>query len=223
MQEHKVKEINFEPMDAQKKIFLDKTDYSKSELDTNRQPLDHTKYVNSFYEFKLKPKHIQYLKNYIKSIKKFYHEEFDLPNNPSYRHCELEFPLQKEHPEIYKIISGIFREINNKYFKYDLMETVEIQIVKYKIGGNYNWHCDYGLSQNPNADRKLSLSIQLSDEYEYDGCDLIVCDQSRSYHTLKKQIGCGIVFDSKTPHKVTHLTKGIRYCLVAWIHGPQLR
>ena len=63
-----VKEINFEPMDAQKKIFLDKTDYSKSELDTNRQPLDHTKYVNSFYEFKLKPKHIQYLKNYIKSI-----------------------------------------------------------------------------------------------------------------------------------------------------------
>ena len=49
------------------------------------------------------------------------------------------------------------------------METVEIQIVKYKIGGNYNWHCDYGLSQNPNADRKLSLSIQLSDEYEYDG------------------------------------------------------
>jgi len=223
MEEQKVKEINFESPNVQKRFILNKTDYTKSELNNDRKPIDYSKYVNSHYEFKLKTKHIQYLKNYIGTIKKFYHEEFDVENKSSYRHCELEFPSKEEHPKIYKIISSIFNEINNKYFKYDLGETVEIQVVKYDVGGNYNWHCDYGVSQNPDADRKLSLSLQLSDVYEYEGCDLIICDNSRIYHNLKKEIGCGMVFDSKTPHKVTHLTKGIRYCLVAWHHGPQLR
>lgn len=223
MQEQQVKEISFQPVPVQRTFILDKTDYSKSELHIDRQPVDYSKYVNSYYEFKLKDKHLYYLKEYIKTIKNFHHEEFDVADKLSYRHCELEFPTKEEHPKIYKIVSGIFEEINKKYFKYDLIETVEIQIVKYNIGGNYNWHCDYGLSQNPNADRKLSLSIQLSGGNEYGGCDLIVCDHSRIYHTLKRQVGCGMVFDSKTPHKVTHLTNGVRYCLVAWIHGPQLR
>ena len=223
MEEQQVKEINFESPNVQRRFILNKTDYSKSELEIDRQPIDYSKYVNSHYEFKLKPKHIEYLRNYIGTIKKFHHEEFDVADKLAYRHCELEFPIKEEHPKIYKIVSSIFDEINNKYFKYDLFETVEIQIVKYDVGGNYNWHCDYGLSQNSNADRKLSLSLQLSDVYEYEGCDLILCDHSRIYHTLKREIGCGMVFDSKTPHKVTHLTKGIRYCLVAWRHGPQLR
>jgi PKHD-type hydroxylase len=223
MEEQQVKQINFKSPDIQKKFIFNNSDYSKSELRADRKEIDHSKYVNSLYEFKLKTEYVKYLRNYIGSIKKFYHEEFDTPNKPSYRHCELEFPSKTEHPKIYKIISNVFNEINNKYFKYDLSETLEIQIVKYDVGGNYNWHCDYGLSQNPDTDRKLSLSIQLSDKYEYQGCDLIMCDNSRRYHTLKKEIGCGVVFDSKTPHKVTHLTKGIRYSLVAWIHGPHLR
>jgi hypothetical protein len=223
MKEQKVKEISFELKTDSETLSRGRTNYSKSELDVDRQPIDYSKYVNSYYEFKLKNKHVQYLTDYVKTIKKFYHEEFDVEDKLSYRHCELEIPSKEQHPKIYKIVSGIFNEINNKYFKYDLVDSVEIQIIKYNIGGNYNWHCDYGLSQNPNADRKLSLSIQLSDEFEYEGCDLILCDQSRVYRNLNRKIGCGIVFDSKTPHKVTHLTNGVRYCLVAWMHGPQLR
>lgn len=214
MVEQEVKQINFKKHNS---------DYSKSELGTNREEVDLSKYVNCYYEFKIKNKHIQYLRDYVKSIQKFYHEEFDAGNEKSYRHCELHFPTLEEDPKIYKIISSIITEINNKYFNYDLFESLEIQIVKYNIGGNYNWHNDYGVSQNPNGDRKLSLSVQLSDGNEYEGCDLILCDNSRIYRTLTRNIGCGVVFDSKTPHKVTHLTKGIRYCLVAWAHGPKLR
>lgn len=223
MEEQKVKEINFKSKTSQKKIIIDGTDYSKSELNTDRQPLDRTKYVECNYKFKLKSKHVQKLKDYIDSVKHFYHEEFDVHNQSSYRHCELSFPTEEDNPEIYKIISGVINEVNKKYFNYDLFETLEIQVVKYNVGGNYNWHCDYGVSANPNADRKLSLSLQLSEGSEYEGCDLIMCDHSRHYHTLERKIGCGVVFDSKTPHKVTHLIKGVRYCLVAWAHGPQLR
>jgi len=221
MEEQKVNEINFKPM--KENFVVNGTDYSKSELYEDRVNLDLSKYVNSHYEFKVKLKHLQYLKDYVNSIEKFYHEEFDVNDKISYRHCELHFPTYEENPKIYKIVSGIFNQINKQYYKYDLLDSLEIQIVKYNIGGNYDWHCDYGLSFNPDADRKLSMSIQLSEGYEYEGCDLILCDHSRQYHTLKKQIGCGVVFDSKSPHKVTPLTKGVRYCLVSWIHGPSLR
>lgn len=222
MQQEKINEIKFKP--AEKKVIIGGTDYSKSELNENRSGVDYAKYINSHYEFKLKSKHIQYLKDYCNSIPRFYHEEFNvLDKTSSYRHCELYFPTQEENPKIYKIVSGIFKQINDQYFKYDLIESLEVQLVKYKVGGNYNWHCDYGLSPNPNVDRKLSMSIQLSEGSEYEGCDLILCDTSRVYHNLTRQLGCGVVFDSKTPHKVTHLTNGVRYCLVSWIHGPRLR
>jgi hypothetical protein len=221
MRENNVKEINFKPM--KEKVIIDGTDYSKSELNVGREELDKSKYVNSHYEFKVKSKHVQYLKEYVNSIEKFYHEEFDVSDKISYRQCEIHFPTPEQNPRLYKIIFGIFNQINNQYYKYDLDNSLEIQIVKYNPGGNYNWHCDYGLSSNPNADRKLSMSIQLSEKNEYEGCDLIICDQSRQYHTLKKEMGCGMVFDSKSPHKVTPLIKGVRYCLVSWMHGPRLR
>ena len=209
-----VKEIKFKKYNA---------DYSKSELGTDRDQVDESKYIEVFYEFKIKDKYLRYLKNYINSIEKFYHEEFDSNGIESYRHCELHFPTPENDPHVFKIISGIIKQINNKYFKYDLFESFEVQFVKYNVGGNYGWHCDYGVSQNQNADRKLSLSIQLSEGNEYEGCDLILCNSSRIYRNLSRNIGEGVVFDSKTPHKVTHLTKGVRYCVVAWAHGPRLR
>lgn len=224
MQKQEIKELQFKSaINVKENVIVDNADYSKSELHDGRASVDPLNYITSFYEFKIKNKHLQVILDYVNSIDHFYHEEFDVPNHPTYRHCELAFPNERDNSEIYKIISGIFKQINEKNFKYDLFGTVEIQIIKYKVGGNYNWHCDYGLSQNPNGDRKLSLSLQLSDENEYEGCDLILCDYSRIYRIMSRKIGHGMVFDSRSPHKVTNLTKGVRYCLVAWAHGPQLR
>lgn len=209
-----VKQIKFKKINA---------DYSKSELGPDRDEVDESKYINVLYEFKIKDEYLKYLKNYVNSIGKFYHEEFDSNGAESYRHCELHFPTPEKDPQVFKIISGIIKQINNKYFKYDLFESFEVQFIKYNVGGNYGWHCDYGVSENKDADRKLSLSIQLSGGNEYEGCDLILCDSSRIYRNLSRNIGEGVVFDSKSPHKVTHLTKGVRYCVVAWAHGPRLR
>lgn len=198
-----------------------KTDYSKSELPQDtREEVDLDNYVGAYYSFKLKGKYLDIILDYIKYCS-YAHEEFDLPGMTSYRHCELNF-VPKE-SKVMKIISGLFKQLNEKHFHYDLSGTCEVQIVKYNKGGNYNWHADYGLSENKDCVRKLSMSIQLTNYFEYEGCEVILCDHSRNYSTLSKELGSGMIFDSKTPHKVTPLTKGQRICLVAWAHGPQLR
>lgn len=196
-------------------------DYSKSEINLGvREEIDMNSYVSAYYNFKLKNKYLEVIKNYIKSCS-FIHEEIDSHGITGYRSCELNFV--DESSEIHKMISGLFKELNNMYFHYDLFGTCEVQIIKYNIGGNYNWHADYGLSYNKKGVRKLSISIQLSDYIDYTGGELVICDHSKNYVLLDKNIGSGVIFDSKTPHKANAVKSGTRYVLVAWAHGPQLR
>lgn len=198
-----------------------KADYSKSDLDPEtREEVDMSNYVAAFYFFNLKKEYLDYIKNYSRNCD-YVHEEYDLPNQESYRACDLNF-IPENH-KIHKIISGTFQQLNKKHFNYDLCGTCEVQIIRYNVGGNYNWHADYGLSHNKDAVRKLSISIQLSDFDEYTGGELIICDHSRVYSTLGKRLGNGMIFDSKSPHKASPVKSGIRYVLVAWAHGPQFR
>ena len=69
----------------------------------------------------------------------------------------------------------------------------------------------------------MSLTVQLSDEDDYEGGDLILNDnkeESRSYKVSRGK-GSVIVFDSRTLHQVTPVTKGVRYSLVKWYHGDE--
>ena len=68
--------------------------------------------------------------------------------------------------------------------------------------------------------RKLSMSLQLSDEKSYDGGDLILYYDQQKYPTPKSK-GTIIVFDSRITHEVTPVTRGERYSLVKWIHGDK--
>ena len=66
--------------------------------------------------------------------------------------------------------------------------------------------------------RKLSMSVQLSDENTYDGGDLIIYFGGK--HFVAPRIkGSVIVFDSRLTHEVTPITRGERYSLVKWFHG----
>ena len=40
---------------------------------------------------------------------------------------------------------------------------------------------------------------------------------------IQKEKGMIVCFPSYTLHEVTPVTKGERYSLVAWVHGPKLR
>lgn len=117
---------------------------------------------------------------------------------------------------------------NQEYFGFDLTGLIEpVQFLKYipakgdLPNGHYTWHVDFG--EGAMATRKLSVVVQLSPRGAYDGCQFsMVAD--RGMQTLEyREQGDAFMFPSWTPHSVAPITRGMRYALVAWIHGPRLR
>ena len=113
--------------------------------------------------------------------------------------------------------------IRDRYWGYDLADVFEFQLIKYDIGGNYNWHCDYGTAKRPGLIRKLSMSIQLTPPEEYHGGELQVVNYGNHTVTIPNTLGTVVVFDSKLPHKVWPVAWGQRISLVGWANGPRFR
>jgi len=112
---------------------------------------------------------------------------------------------------------------NRTYWEYDLNLLQSVQISVYLEDGHYDWHSDYGTSDNSNFTRKLSASILVSDPSEYDGGDLEFIDYHGNIIQSPKERGSIIVFDSRVPHRVTPVTRGKRISLVTWMFGPKLK
>ena len=111
-------------------------------------------------------------------------------------------------------------EANNKLFQLDLYGfTEKLQFTEYEgQGSHYDWHPDIG----PNTTkRKLSIVVQLSDEKDYEGGELLI-NTGQLLIPSKKQ-GTVILFPSFLMHKVEPLRSGNRYSLVSWISGNTWR
>ena len=70
--------------------------------------------------------------------------------------------------------------------------------------------------------RKLSLSLQLTDPSQYEGCDLQF-QGGRRIETAPRTRGALIAFPSYVLHRVTPITRGVRKSLVCWVSGPEFR
>ena len=90
----------------------------------------------------------------------------------------------------------------------------EAIILKYSSGHYFKKHRD---REDRTGKRVKTLIIQLSEESDYSGADLIVNDKLAS-----KQLGNVIVFDSGNMHEVTELTSGERSVLVVWLEKKDL-
>jgi PKHD-type hydroxylase len=120
---------------------------------------------------------------------------------------------------IFRKITDLVNENNDRYWNYDLDNIETLQFTQYlsEENGSYSAHLDIP-STNNSSERKLSMSLQLSDPSKYEGGDLLLHISSEPTVLPKEK---GMV--SHTLHEVTPVTKGERYSLVAWIHGPNLR
>ncbi len=120
------------------------------------------------------------------------------------------------------LLEGYIRYANYVNFHYDLSDCDKelVQVSKYSEGEFYGLHRDYDYEDKFTITRKLSLTVQLSDENDYEGGDLVF---HTGYDKEKSTRGKGsvVVFDSKLYHEVTPVTKGTRYSLVKWYHGDR--
>ncbi len=95
-----------------------------------------------------------------------------------------------------------------------------LQLATYEEGDFFDWHADFG--SGPSSNRKLSITIQLSDPNSYEGGDLEFMINKQAVKAPRNQ-GTAIVFPSFVLHRVTPVTKGCRRSIVGWVHGPPFR
>lgn len=87
-----------------------------------------------------------------------------------------------------------------------------IQVLRYDEGGHFAmWHTDAGVD----AQRRISVSVELSQRADYAGGELEVApDLVGRERTLPR--GSAQLFPSRALHRVTPVTSGTRWALVAW-------
>jgi len=116
--------------------------------------------------------------------------------------------------------------LNARYFRFDLSGLAMFQYARYggEEGGHFDWHKDYGRDPaDPDQEpRKLTLSLQLSDAADYQGCDLQL-RAGNQIDTAPRARGTLIAFPANVLHQVTPIRSGIRRALVVWAVGPEFR
>lgn len=126
-------------------------------------------------------------------------------------------------PGITNIIWPYVFWANRESFNIDANFIFDVQFTEYSATKeqHYSWHHDVDFTRDSGYDRKLSVSIQLSDPNEYDGGDL----EFQLFKTPEdcRKRGSVIIFPSYLDHQVTPVTRGTRYSLVTWVEGPRWR
>lgn len=139
------------------------------------------------------------------------------------------------------------QKINNIYFRYNLydLDNGTVQYTRYDVGDFYDWHKDADVDTcfKPNivpssgvnlandqvlikgeCVRKLSFSLQLTDNNSYTGGNLLFKNPDYTEEIIApRERGSLIVFDSRLEHKVSKVLTGTRKSIVGWIVGSRWR
>ena len=153
-------------------------------------------------------------------------------------------PHEKHTEWLYKEIWDIGYQLNQQNWNFSIEALEELQYSQYFENHFLGWHRDIvhekaraAKSNRPELDRKISISIQLSDPSEYWGGMLEINQNEsgdeeapnlsdaqnrtgeRDIHDLVRPKGSIIAFPSAIRHRVSPIRKGCRRALVAWIGG----
>lgn len=129
----------------------------------------------------------------------------------------------RDHQWIYQKLADAISILNANTYQFDITGTDEpLYHVTYDGDeqGHYAWHSDVG--NDKQAQRKLSITFQMSDAEDYEGGDLEF-NAAGQVETAPKKKGQLILFPSYVLHRVAPVTKGVRRAMVAWIVGPPFK
>ena len=126
-----------------------------------------------------------------------------------------------EHRWIYEKLAMVAAQCNYQRYGFDLAGfTQELQLTEYAEGDFFEWHMDFGGGGISN--RKLSLTVQLSDSDDYEGGSLQFMINDKIVDAPRTK-GTIIVFPSFILHRVTPITRGVRRSIVGWVSGVPYR
>lgn len=130
------------------------------------------------------------------------------------------FPYgSKEQKTFAHLLEDYITIANRECFGFHLNGFSEFQITEYTANNFYNEHMDVAINECE-SQRKISVTVQLSDTNDYVGGDFmfgtkIINPDSVSLRTK----GAILCFPSFVPHRVGNVTSGKRYSLVGWYEG----
>ncbi len=127
-------------------------------------------------------------------------------------------PITDEERIIAEKVSRILQQANTELYHFDIDGPEEMQLVEYVGGQSIGWHIDIDLgTAGEMSMRKLSATVQLSTEEEYDGGELQIWGSP----LVSKQQGSITIFPAFVPHRVTSVTKGVRRALLVYARGAR--
>ena len=129
---------------------------------------------------------------------------------------------------LFEKLKTITEHANAEFFNFDLLGFDYFQYTEYQgEGSHYDYHTDLIYGQDlPNYmvfPRKLSFSLVLSDNSEYEGGEFQFKTDTDRTITLEQKRGRVIGFPSWILHRVAPLTEGTRRSIVWWATGPKFR
>lgn len=144
-------------------------------------------------------------------------------SNAAVRRSQVVFlGMEQKYKWLYERLLAGAQECNRLFFNVDISGVEgNIQLARYDSSdqGFYDWHTDFSGFRPL---RKISISVQLARSEEYEGgeLELLFANQTQRLDRAK---GTFIAFPSFVLHRVTPVTRGTRWSLVAWILGDRWR
>lgn len=142
-----------------------------------------------------------------------------------YRKSNIKWiPMTETYKWIYDKLGDMAYEANQNLYHFDLHSMPEqIQYTEYydHEKGHYDWHMDTGYGNL--SQRKISVTVQLSDAHEYEGGDLQLWPGGTYPLVGPRGKGNVIIFPSFMMHRVTPVTRGTRKSFVLWLGGGHYR
>jgi PKHD-type hydroxylase len=144
--------------------------------------------------------------------------------NAKHRKTEIRWlPDSGIHAEIHNAMRD-YAHRANEIFDVELRHLPPIQFTEYAdVGDHYDWHHDIDWDRHDDSQRKLSITIQLSDSSSYTGGDFSIRYFESPENAALRQRGSVLVFLPYLEHRVTPIESGSRISLVGWYEGPKWR
>ena len=134
--------------------------------------------------------------------------EDDSLTETEYRKSNVKWlPMTEQYKWIYDKIGDMAYEANQNLYHFDLHSMPEqIQYTEYYDyeKGHYDWHMDTGYGNL--SQRKISVTVQLSDTHEYEGGDLQLWPGGTYPLVAPRGKGNVVIFPSFLMHRVTPIS-----------------